>query len=223
MSQYSKILLLSGGIDSFVAWHWFNKPQTLYFNLRSRYSEKEMRVVKRLDPSIIIDDSLNLGSREIGDKAYIPFRNLLLAAQAVKYSDVVVIAGLKDDVVSDKNEAIFQDMSTILSKMEGRSIQVISPFWQHTKEQVVKWFLTNGGTEQKILSTVSCYDPDPDVTYCGRCPSCFRKWVALRSNGIDVPFFNTQLMNEYYQKAQQGVYITERNLSIVREIDAYHS
>jgi len=222
MSQYPIILLFSGGIDSFVAWHYLNKPKTVYFNLRSRYSEKELQVIKSINPEIIIDESLNLNDREIGEKAYIPFRNLLLAAQAVKYSDTVVIAGVKDDVVSDKNELIFQETSDILSKLEGREILVMSPFWRMTKEQVVKWFLSNGGTEQEILSTVSCYDPDPNVTYCGNCPSCFRKWNALRSNGIDIKFYNERLMREYYNKAIDRIYIPERNLSIIREIDAYH-
>ena len=54
------ILLFSGGIDSFVAWHYLNKPKTVYFNLQSRYSLREISVVKKLIPTTIIDNSLNL-------------------------------------------------------------------------------------------------------------------------------------------------------------------
>jgi 7-cyano-7-deazaguanine synthase len=212
------ILLFSGGIDSYVAWHYLRKPATVYFNLRSRYSNKEIRVVKKLIPSTIIDNSLNLSDREIGEKAYIPFRNLLLAAQAVKYSDLVVIAGLKDDIVSDKNELIFSKMSELLSEMEGRNIEIVSPFWDTTKDEVVKWFLKNGGTEEQLLSTVSCYSPDEDITYCGSCPSCFRKWIALNNNGIEIEFYNEQLMREYYLRAINGHYIPERNRAIIETI-----
>ena len=159
-----------------------------------------------------------MSDREIGEKAYIPFRNLLLAAQAVKYSDLVVIAGVKDDVVSDKNELIFEKMSEILSEMEDRPIGIYSPFWNRIKDNVVKWFLENGGTKEEILSTVSCYSPDEDITYCGNCPSCFRKWIALKMNGIEIDFYNEQLMREYFLRAINGHYIPERNESIMKII-----
>lgn len=215
------ILLFSGGIDSFVAWHFLGRPPTLYFNLRSRYSEKEMKVVMKLIPSTIIDESLDLSSRECGEKAYIPFRNLLLACQAVKYSDTVVIAGVADDDVSDKNEQIFLKFSHLLSELEGRCIDIISPFWGMTKEKVVRWYKDNIGDEI-ILQTISCYSTER-TTYCGACPSCFRKWVALRSNGYDLNFYNDSLMQKYYESALSGKYIDERNLAIEREIDAYRS
>ena len=75
------ILLFSGGVDSYVAWYYLGKPKTVYFNVQSRYSRRELGVVKRLIPDTIIDNSLNFSDREVGDKAYIPFRNLILACQ----------------------------------------------------------------------------------------------------------------------------------------------
>ncbi len=215
------ILLFSGGIDSFVAYHFLGKPRTLYFNYRSRYTDKELMVVKGLVPDTIIDYSLDLFDREFGKKAYIPFRNLLFACQAVKYSDVVVIAGVADDMVSDKNEGVFIEFSRLLSKLEGREIKVISPFWQMTKSQVVKWYLENGGSQEYLLKTVSCYDSDPNKIYCGACPSCFRKWTALRTNGIILDFYDRELMLEYYQSALSGKYLPQRNQEIIREVDAY--
>ncbi len=213
------VLLFSGGIDSFVAYHYLNKPQTVYFDLHTRYTEKEKIVVKKLIPSTIIDDSLNLQSREYGDKAYVPFRNLLLACQAVKYSDEVVIAGLKDDKVSDKNELAFQKFSTLLSELENRNIVIQSPFWKFTKEKVVKWYVDNIG-DDLLLKTISCYSPGSE-NYCGACPSCFRKWCALRANGYDLKFHNDVLMQQYYADAVNNKYIKERCLSIIREVDAY--
>jgi len=217
------ILLFSGGLDSFVAYHYLNKPQTVYFDLRTPYSNREKKVILDLIPETIVDYSLILNDRQIGEKAYIPFRNLYLAMLANKYSDEIVIAGLKDDVVSDKNEFIFQEVSNILSKMESRSIKVHSPFWNLTKEEVVRWYLNNSGSEEELLKTISCYDGEELTNYCGKCPSCFRKWNALRANGVDIKFWNDELMSEYYQLALDGKYILSRNLSIVREIDAYRS
>ena len=214
------ILLFSGGIDSYVAWHFLDKPQTVYFNLRSRYSAKEMVVVQRLIPSTIIENTINLGSREVGENAYVPFRNLHLALLATKYSDTIIIAGLKDDMVDDKNEDIFKDFSYLMSKMMGRSIQVISPFWNKTKEQVVKWYLDNGGAPYDLLNTVSCYSSSSNI-YCGKCPACFRKYVALKVNGIDagLSFHNDALMKEYLIKAIAGNhYVSERNEAILKVV-----
>jgi 7-cyano-7-deazaguanine synthase in queuosine biosynthesis len=215
----SIIVLFSGGIDSYVAWHFLGHPQTVYFDLGTPYTEKELKVVQELIPSTIIDRSLQLGDRQIGSKAYIPFRNLYLAMLAYKYGDRICIAGVKDDDVSDKNEAIFQEFTKILSKMEGKSVEVFSPFWQMTKEDVVRWYVENVGREG-LLNTVSCYDPSPG-NYCGRCPSCFRKFIALRSNGFEMEFYNQELMKEYYEAAVQGKYVDSRNNAIIRELDGY--
>jgi len=213
------ILLFSGGIDSYVAWHYLNKPPTVYFDLGTPYSQKEINVIQKLIPNTIIDTSLNLGDRQIGEKAYVPFRNLYLAMLAVKYSDVIVIAGLKDDDVSDKNEKIFIKFSELLSEMENRAIIVISPFWNMTKEEVIKWYLAFH-TSENLHKTISCYSNEP-TNYCGKCPSCFRKWCALRSNGIKLSFFNQSLMKEYLIKAEAGHYIPERNNQIIKLVKEY--
>jgi len=217
------ILLFSGGVDSFIAYSYLGGPKTLYFNLGTPYAQKEIEFVKKVDPKIIIDVNLRyLGKTQQGDKAYVPFRNMLMAAEAVRYDDHVVIAGLKDDQVSDKNESIFGKFSDLFSEMEGRPITVSSPFWQATKSDIVKWYLNNGGKEESLLETVSCYSSIID-NYCGNCPCCFRKWVAFRGNGIDLDFNNNILMDEYYQSAKEGKYILQRNEAIMREIDAYRS
>jgi len=216
------ILLFSGGIDSYIAWHYLNKPKTVYFNLNSRYSKKELHYVKNLIPNTIIDNSLDISDKEKGENAYVPFRNLLLAALAVKYSDTIVIAGIKGDNVSDKNPDIFTDMSTILSKMEKRNITITSPFWNMTKNDIIKWFLRNGGSEENLLNTVSCYSNDMKK-YCGSCPSCFRKWVALKYNGINIPYFNNDIMDDYYRRAKNKELIPERNKEIIEVVDDYRN
>lgn len=213
------ILLFSGGLDSYIAWHYYDRPQTLYFNLGTPYSVKELEVVRRLIPDTFIEHSIKLGDRQEGENAYIPYRNLHLALLANHYSDTIVIAGLKDDKVNDKNKEIFVDWSMMMTFMMGRPIEVISPFWDMTKEQVVKWFLDNGGTIKELLSTISCYSGSYEKE-CNACPACFRKWCALSANNIDVPVFNNfDLMLTYLEKAKEGIhYIPERNETIIREV-----
>lgn len=219
--EHKKVLLFSGGIDSFAAWHYFQKPPTVYFNVKSRYSQRELAAVKALIPSTIIDNSLDLSDREVGKNAYIPFRNLLLACQAVKYSDHIVIAGLQDDMVSDKNEYIFSRFGSLLSEVEGRTIVVTSPFWDKTKEEVVRWYLQSGESKEELLKTFSCYAPYVSGKQsCGKCPACFRKWVALKRNSIDdFEFQNFDLMMEYYNAAKKGKYVKTRNEAIIKTVE----
>lgn len=216
--KFDKILLFSGGVDSYIAYYWLNKPQTLYFNLKNRYSKRELQVVKKLIPSTIIDESLNIGDREVGEKAYIPFRNLLLACLANKYSDNIYIIGIEDDVVSDKNEQIFLEFSELLSKLEGRKINVLSPFWNMSKVELIKWYLDNSFPVENLYQTISCYDSAEQSNYCGKCPSCFRKWVGFQLNGLDLPFYNDDLVVDYYNRALQGVYSHKRNKNIIEAV-----
>jgi 7-cyano-7-deazaguanine synthase len=177
----------------------------------------ERKYVWDLIPDTVIDTSLYLGDREQGEKAYIPFRNLLLALQAVKYSDTIVIVGLKDDMVSDKNEDIFAEFSKIMSMMEGREINVISPFWGMTKYDIVKWYQNNVTIGHPLTDTISCYSGTKH--FCGECPACFRKWCALKANNIDCPpFTNVKLMQEYAEAAKKDKYDEKRNEIILSQV-----
>ena len=211
IKKYKRILLFSGGIDSFVAYYFLGKPKTLYFDLKNRYSEKEKKVIKRLIPTTIIDDTLNLGDIE-KKNANIPFRNLFLAMKAsAKYADKVYIVGIKDDKVSDKNKKIFKTFSDLLSKLEGRKIEILSPFWEMSKKEILIWYLERGLSKETLLKTISCYSSSKNTTYCGKCACCFRKWVALYSIGIKLPFYNKKLINVYRKRCQNNYYTKERN------------
>ncbi len=223
MSQYSRVLLFSGGVDSYLAWHWLGKPATVYFNTQNRYADRELAVVKDLIPQTVVDATLNFQSREIGDNAHIDFRNLHFALLAAHYSDDIVIVGIQDDVVEDKSELVFAKFSILMSEMMRRPIKVWSPFWEVSKEEIVRWYLSacDGGREEGIrnlLRTISCYSPLCGTNYCGACRSCFRKWVAFVNNGIPLAFGNDDLIVEYEHRAIRGQYTSKRNDSILRAV-----
>jgi 7-cyano-7-deazaguanine synthase len=223
IKRHESILLCTSGIDSYIAWHFLGKPQTLYFDLGTRYTEKERIAIRAKIPDTIIDASLSLWSREEPNTAFIPFRNLLLATQAASYSDTIYIIGVQDDKVSDKTPLAFETMSYVLSQISGRHIVILSPFWEMSKAEVVKWYLENITSDPtELISGVSCYSND-DENYCGACPSCFRKWCALRDNGIRMPFNDYRMLDDYYDRALRGHYIPKRNESIIRTINAYRS
>ena len=218
MKKFDSILLFSGGIDSFIAWHYLGKPQTVYFDLKTKYSKKEIKVVQSLIPNTIIDDSLDFSKRERGINAYVPFRNLLLAAQAVHYSDTIIIAGIEDDNVSDKNPEAFLQFSNLLTSLENRPIKILSPFWNFSKTEIVNWYLHTNHSITDLMGTISCYS-EAEENYCGKCPSCFRKWVSFTLNGIFLPYYNKALLDTYLQKAKNHVYTEKRNKDIQKAIE----
>ena len=215
------ILLFSGGLDSFIAYHFLGKPKCVYFDIGLPICKEEIRVIRELGIPVIIDTSVNLADREVeGDSKFIPGRNLYYALLACKYGDEIYMAGLRDDVVNDKNEPIFQEFSRILSVMYDRTIKVLSPFWDMTKADIVKWYLEEVGDIESLIKTGSCYDLT-DGNYCGKCRCCFRKWVALWINGIKLPFYNRNLIAEYFKKARAGVYDKQRNQNIIKTVRGY--
>ena len=216
--RYDEILLFSGGLDSFIAYHYLNKPECVYFDIGLPVCQEEIRVIKELGIPVTIDKSVNLADREEeGDNKFIPGRNLYYAMLACKYSDTIIMAGLADDNVNDKNANIFKEFSRTLSILNDREIKVISPFWQHTKADIVRWYLDQGLSKEELIKTGSCYDLTKG-NYCGRCTCCFRKWVALWVNGIQMPFYNRDLMANYFKKARRGTYVSQRNDNIIRAV-----
>jgi 7-cyano-7-deazaguanine synthase in queuosine biosynthesis len=216
----NRVLLFSGGMDSFIAWHYLGKPKCVYFDIGLPICKEEIRVIEELGVPITIDTSVNLVDREEeGDSKFIPSRNLYYAMLACKYGDVIYMGGLKDDNVNDKNPDIFRDFSSLLTIMHNRTIQVKSPFWDMTKADIVKWYMKNvNDVTDALVETGSCYDLIEGRNYCGKCRCCFRKWVALWVNGIKLNYYNRNLMAEYLKAARAGKYVEQRNENIIKTI-----
>lgn len=202
------ILLFSGGLDSYIAWYYLNKPQTVYFSLEHKYDNIERQIVKTLIPETIIDNSLFLADQEQED-SFIPLRNIYLMMMASKYATTIYLGGVKEDRAIDNTEKAFLEIGEFLSKYSGKKIQIISPFRHLMKWEIVKWYLDKGLNVDDLYQSVSCYS---GVTnYCGKCKSCFRKWVAFKKNNLYLLFENNELVQEYKLNAKNDMYDSERN------------
>jgi len=190
-----RLLLFSGGLDSYIAWHLLDKPTPIYFRLGHRYQEAEMTTMDRLEaenPGLQVkrDDRLYLGDKELPD-AHLPLRNALLltTAAAVYQPDIIYIGALRGESSRDKSRRFFRNTGKQLSFLLGQRLVVQAPFIGHTKTDLVKAFLKKypeGGDALRL--TFSCYTytiPHSRFKGCGRCMACFRRWVALSLNGID--------------------------------------
>lgn len=221
------VLLVSGGMDSFIAYHYLQKDNyditPLFIDYKGRYTDKEFIVVNKLFPNVTLDQSINLGNSEIGDKAFIKNRNAYFALIASKYGKFICMAGLKDDNVGDKSPEAFIRMGSLLSEMNGEEYNVFSPFWQMTKEDILVWYLKHNLSLNRedrlkgfddLVKTTSCYHSTE--LFCGECPSCFRKYCVFLMCGISnliPPFTNKVLAKTYLQTV--SLYTEDRQKSIL--------
>jgi 7-cyano-7-deazaguanine synthase in queuosine biosynthesis len=202
------ILLFSGGLDSFIAYHYLNKPKTLYVNLGHRYAVHEIEVVRKLVPDTAIDNRLNLAEFERRD-ANIPLRNVLLVSVASYYDKDVVLVVQKGEMnIPDRSPYFFNEYARFLTCMWGDRVTLTTPFFNMTKTEMVRWYMNNVKIQDSLLSTRSCYSAG-DLP-CGNCSACFRRWVALTNNDLSEEYENdiTQYpeIPKYVEKMKHGRY-----------------
>jgi len=193
------VLLFSGGIDSLSAWFYMNKPRCIYIDLKTKYSKKEIKNIHKLEkmiPNLKVDiiEGINLGQFEEGINAFIPYRNLMLFCIAANYGDRIILAGIEDDLVEDKNLQSFNVMQNCLNFISPpeKNVKFYSPFWEMSKSEIIKWMLKNVTNAEKYLRTsISCYS----LTYgqCGECPSCLRKAIAFEACKLKLDFFDNEV------------------------------
>lgn len=182
------ILLFSGGLDSYIGWHYLNKPKTLYCDLGHRYAAHELEMVGKLVPTTIIDSRLNLADWEAKD-ANIPLRNAFLIMIASKYDrDVVLVVQRGEMNIPDRSVHFFNQFGEWLTFLWEDKCTISTPFFHMTKTEMVEWYLNAGLPKDELLSTRSCYSPG-DLP-CGNCAACFRRWVAFTNNDLSEEYEN---------------------------------
>lgn len=205
------LLLFSGGLDSYIAWEYLNRPKTLYVALGHRYQDLELERVRELIPDTVVDDRLHLGDLEEED-AHIPLRNAFLALVGSLYDDEVALVVQKGEMdVPDRSPEFFHRMTRLLATLKApRGVRFFTPFWNWTKTQMVQWYLEAGHDPARLLRTRSCYTPTATGRPCGHCAACFRRWVALTNNGLQEEYENDPLTWEgvarYVARMKQGDY-----------------
>lgn len=191
------IKLVSGGIDSTAM--AFMIPGTNYFiDYKQPYANQEQRALLN---NKIPFHKINLSCENFPgfQDIYIDNRNLALASIAAMFlsPDVIYLAGVKDDNCPDKTPDEFQRMSDIISRYSQKRVEILSPFWDYTKGELVQKFLSLGYSQEIMRQSFSCYYPDPSPCY--DCPACLRRFISLKTNGIVTPIKPT-IINEYLKK-----------------------
>lgn len=185
-----KALLSSGGMDSFLLAHEpeLAGAQHVFVDVRQAYRDKEVEAARYVAASVGAElhvvKTINLAQFEHVPTGIIPFRNAELILCAAQYAEALYLGVIADEVNSDKSPEFLAAMTQVLNIShrgqywtEGREFELRTPFREYTKTQLVTRYLERGGSLPHLLKSVSCYDAG--AMHCGRCSSCFKRWVAL--------------------------------------------
>ena len=185
----TKVLLFSGGLDSYALRLLWKPDVSLYVNLHTEYSHVELA---KLDHRTTVLDFPGLLAFERPDKI-IPLRNLFLVAVAAQYGQQIALAATAGDRVLDKTYQFAGRASGVLSLLMNDywsdrrgDYEVVLPVKHLTKRQLVGQYIAKGGDPLELANqSFSCYTPTAELRACGQCKPCFRKWVAFKLNGIE--------------------------------------
>ena len=227
--KHNEILLFSGGLDSYIAWHYLNKPPVLFFDAKHSYANKELKTVTHFanrHPEMIleIDHTLNLEPWEKAD-FYIPYRNVLFTMIGSLYASKVHLIGIRGDSVNDNNPEATKKMAEFYNLFDPEApIEVSSPFYDMTKTKIVEWYLKQGLPVEDLTRTRSCYDKNTDGQ-CGKCGSCFRRWVAFENNGVTEKYDSSpwewEAVDRYIEDMKQGKYDQYRTEETLQALSNY--
>ena len=207
------VLLFSGGMDSLMFDYLMNPDVLLYIPTGSKYESIETEKLSVLgnkgyidsNKLVLLPDVLNLSLFE-RDDAIVPNRNAHLMLIASMYGEKLILGSVQGDRSFDKDPIFYEKMTDLLNHMwkeqhwtEERIFKVSSPYKDKTKTEIVKEYLEKGGSEEALLESYSCYEPQELSFYeqlecfsqseqtCGWCKPCFRKWISLHNNNISIP------------------------------------
>lgn len=208
-----KVLLYSGGMDSWLIDKLWKPDVKLYVDMNTRYSLEE---IMRLPKDVIIQ-KLDLSNWERVD-AIIPLRNLYLimvACNVTGSEDVeICIGATAGDRSLDQSVEFAAQAEKLLSYLytpqhwvvNGKKVKVVMPYKNHTKTELLKEYLEQGYSLQTAFDeSFSCYNPI-DNKPCWNCKPCFRKFISFLLNGYEFDDTVKEQMLKYMEENISNCY-----------------
>lgn len=195
MSTRNLSIMYSGGLDSYIAYHYakanlFN-PELVYVNLGHPYVAKEKAACDKNGlpyKELNFSDLFPLIEGKLTNQI-IPFRNLFLGTIGAMLNPRIWICALEGEQHGkehDKSHRFFND-TTELFTFVGDFFQedtiIETPFSHMTKADTIAWAIKSGVSVENMLNTSSCYHPE--VVKCGQCLTCVKRHMAFLLNDIE--------------------------------------
>ena len=198
-------ILYSGGLDSFLMYHWANvhypgaEVSCIFY---AHGQDSEQAEIESLPDFVEVRtiDWLNDKIKPIAKKSdpfagaiYIPGRNLIFSALVAsqELADEVWMGTVWDEdnqQATDKNEKFRSEASDLISYVLSPFIDNVTikfPFVENkmTKEDTVRWALEHNINVDDITATVSCWHQENDKP-CGVCKQCLKRMFVFGLNGF---------------------------------------
>lgn len=200
-------VMVSGGLDSYIAYEYaltkfadeeYTEVIPVYIRYGSPYQNKEDEAVDKLfnsasnlkiiNADLATEDLDNVPTLEKGE---IYGRNLLMLFYGGVVGDIIWLASLETEMnptaVRDKHPEFMHMCSAIFSyvfKSKRFETVVETPFKDFTKSDIVDIAINDLGiTIPELMATSTCYHEEHHN--CGKCSTCFKRWVAMINNGIE--------------------------------------
>jgi len=183
-----KVLLYSGGMDSWLIDKIWKPDIKLYIDINGRYSKQEISKL----PNDVIIEKLDLSKFERDDKI-IPLRNLYLIMIASYYGEEICLGATAGDRVLDKSFLFATMTEHLLNYLytpqwwlpDGKKLKINLDYKNYTKSELLHMYMDQGGSLEEVYdSSFSCYEPTEDGHECWNCKPCFRKWVTFAAEGF---------------------------------------
>ena len=200
MAREKKVLLYSGGMDSWLIDKLWKPDVKLFFNIGTHNSDRELERVRTRKDVTVID--LPLGEFEQLDNNYfLPLRNLHFVTYAAHYGDVICLGATGSSTHRDKNDVFATLSENAINYLLGEDgtrehpVKIVTPFRGMRKTEILAKYISEGGDIQECYDqTFSCYDPTPDGKPCMKCTSCLSKFTAFYNNGYQ---FQQEVVEEF--------------------------
>lgn len=216
-----KVLLYSGGTDSWLIDRIWEPDIKLYINIHGFYSDVE---VSKLPKDVKIVDFPLLGQFEEHDTNFVPLRNLYFLMIASNYGDEICYGATGSDRGSKDKRAEFITMTQDLldfcltgnSFTPDRNIHINTEFVNMNKFEIIQKYLDCRGTiEQFVQDSFSCYH-SIDGKECYHCKQCYKKFLEAYYFGYDYSNDIKSTMVDYLKHSvipldnHEGTYFTDR-------------
>jgi 7-cyano-7-deazaguanine synthase len=149
--------------------------------------------------SALVGDGAIPKDRSIDDEippTYVPARNTVFLSLALAWSEVLaadaIVIGVNALDYSGYPDCrpayidAFERLASLATKagVEGKRLRVLAPLQMLSKADIIRRG-TGMGLDYSL--TLSCYDPRPDGSPCGRCDSCLLRARGFAEAGIPDP------------------------------------
>jgi 7-cyano-7-deazaguanine synthase in queuosine biosynthesis len=215
-----KVLLYSGGVDSYCTAVVEQPDVLLHVSMGGRYGDAEAQRIRTplgMGPRLVRIRLPLADLFERQEDKVVPARNAILGLVASNYGNDILLGSVAGSRGSDKDPEFADRMNALMAKMyepqdvwlpNGRKVTLRLPVYHLTKRQLVGRALDAGEPAWAVRNrTFSCYTPHSTwrgARECGRCAPCGRKWAALVANGIEPRIDAMEAFRPYWDEVVTG-------------------